>query len=260
MSAESPRPMARHAKPSAGILSDRMRLFGRSDPAVPASSAASEPSSYRTEIPPVDAALGGGLRRGAVTLIRSEGSASGRDFRRLTGPARVAALHHGLGALIVPTLDETPREVMEFLVTSAGSSTIMAKVRVLDYMSDRSTDPWLVPMGRRVGRDAAIKSMKAMVAAEIAVRGKPPRPTLELSAVDTMEHVTSPEVAARMMAHGLPRSRGVGNLAVTWIRGDSRILGDVQRFADVELVLRRGIEGLSIRGARPTFGPVSLTL
>ena len=232
-----------------------MRIFGRSGTSPPVLPHGSVPESISTGFRSADVAMQGGYRFGTVTLVRSDRSVTGQDFRRLVRAPTVSALRQGMGALIMPAVDESPNEVFESLLNWVPAPTVLARVRVLDYVSDRSNEPWRVLLGRGVGRSRALRSM---VDAERAVSGTPRRPFLEISAADTLEGSNDHEVAARMLAHGLTRARKVGNLGLVWIRDGSPTLSSVQNLVDSELVLQRDNAGVSVTGVRPVWESIAL--
>lgn len=232
-----------------------MKLFGKSREE---GRVESQPLAFTylpTGVPTLDAALGGGFRRGSVTLVRGAGAATGGDFRRLTKIATLSMLAQGRGALIVPTSDESPRQVYDALVATAESAMSWERLRILDYFSDRSAESWLVPLSPAIGRSHAVRTM---VVAEKALSGSPRQPFLELTSIDTDEKVMGKEAAARGLVHGTARAREVGNTMILWIRGDSSILTSVQKLVDFELVLLRASSGLFVEGVRPTFAAVAI--
>lgn len=232
-----------------------MKLFGRPKADASAVSIPLASTFLSTGWPALDAALGGGFRRGSVTLVRGEGAATGGDFRRLTKTATLSILREGCGALIVPTSDESPRQVYDALVATTEDTLTRERLRILDYFSHRTAEPWLVPMSSAIGRS---RSMRNMVAAEKALSGSPRQPFLELASVDTDEKIIGKEATAQALAHGTTRAREVGNTLILWIRGESSILASVQKLVDFELVLRRGSLGLFVEGVRPAFAAVAI--
>lgn len=232
-----------------------MKLFGK-----PRDELRAEPgplvSAYlSTGVSALDAALGGGFKRGSVTLVQAEGAATGGDFRKLTSSATRTMLSEGSGALVVPTLDETPRQVYDALL--AGEERVMPpdRLRIIDYFSERLGEPWLLPLAPTVGRSQALRRM---VDAEKHLSGKPRRPFLELMALDTNEKAWATGGAAQAFAHGVERSRQIGNTTLVWIREDSSMLSAARSIADFQLILSRDLNGTSIRGVKPTFPPIVL--
>jgi hypothetical protein len=161
----------------------------------------------------------------------------------------------GAGALIVPTLDETPEQVYEVIKDEMDSLTLNDRLRVLDFLSERPVAPWHLPMAPTLGREHAVR---AMVTAEKALSGSPRRPFLELSTFDAFEKTAGFEAALRMFAQGAGRARQVGNTMIVWIRGDSAALSAVQKLADHEVSLARNQLDITVRGVRPNFASITL--
>jgi hypothetical protein len=221
-------------------------------PPVPWRTVPEAPGFFSSGIRDIDTLFGGGLRVGSVVAVEGDPSVYADDSLLLGLPAILNFLTLGRGALVVPPAGVTARRFVERVLRHIPTELVESRLRVIDYSTVETAGAWHVPMARFGSRAEA---MRAMIRAEKAVRGPAQGPYVEVDAADTLENLMGAETALRMMAHGLPRIKEVGNLGLVWVRSQSGTSTAVAGMGDRYLVLARQQGVLMLKGIRPSFSP-----
>ncbi|MCI4369208.1 MAG: hypothetical protein L3K09_06575 [Thermoplasmata archaeon] len=204
---------------------------------------------FSTGIRDLDALLGGGYACGSAVAIEGEASVLPDDVLQIVLPTVFNFLKRGRGAIVVPPAGVPRSRIRDEALRCLSPELFEARVRVVDYTTIDTREPWVVPLAR-YGRAEMIR---AMVKAEEAARGASGGHFLELTALDTIENQLGPESASRMVTYGLGRAKEVGNLALAWFRSGANGAQGVAGMTEVHLTLSRRPTGLSVRGIRPAF-------
>jgi len=214
---------------------------------------ADPPDRFSTGIEDLDRVLGGGYVRGSVALFHLDHSVGTDDLRTLFTPTWLNFLTQSRGLLMVLPARETPSGLRDHLLGHVTRRLFDSRVRLVDYLGEGPEAPYIVPISRAKTARAGKESMRRMVNAERAVQGARRRPFLEWNAIEMMEDLFEPAVAARMLLFGTRRIRAVGNLGILLARPGLGVVDATRAFADTEFGVRRTSAGLALSGLRPSF-------
>ena len=204
---------------------------------------------YSTGIRDLDRLLGGGSRFGSVVLIEGGPNSAAEDFLLVSLPTLLNFLSLERGAIVTPPLEMPVSRVREVALRYLSSDLFDTRVRVTDYSTARTDEPWRVPMAKS-GRT---EMLRTMVGAEKAVRGPNHLPFLEVQGLDRLESMYGSERTVLMLASGIPRTKSSGNLGVLWVGSDSSAAAPAAGTADVHLAISRRSDGIELSGIRPAF-------
>ncbi|HKV90072.1 MAG TPA: hypothetical protein VJQ43_02620, partial [Thermoplasmata archaeon] len=186
---------------------------------------------------------------GSVNLFEGDGTTGPEDFWRPVLPALLNFLSQGRGALLVPPSSLPAQRHYERLAAFVPVPLLESRVRIVDYAGLSSEGPWHVPMAGL----SRVRAVRAMVQAEFAIRGTPPAPFFEATALESLESGVGPDAAVRIFSYGFRRVREVGNLSVVWSRPGLRGASSAAGMSDTHLALGRNASGPTLRGIRPPF-------
>ncbi|HTT25421.1 MAG TPA: gas vesicle protein GvpD basic region 2 domain-containing protein [Thermoplasmata archaeon] len=229
-------------------------------PNAPRWSAIPDPEGqFSTGITDFDRLLGGGLARGSMALFACDASVGPAERELLLTPLILNFLHHSNGVMAVLPARESPQGFRSHVVQWVGRRRFDTRVRVIDYVGEGSEAPYVVHLRAMTpgkgdpkrAEQLRAKDMQQMAAAESAVRGARARPFIELVAFEILETIAGPELAPRMLLHGIKRTRAVGNLGLGILRPGLTCADAVRSLADVEFSVTRNEIGLVLKGVRP---------
>jgi hypothetical protein len=222
---------------------------------------------FSSGIPDFDRLLGGGYRRGAMTLFEVDGSVEPADRALLMSPTFLNFLYQSRGVLAVLPVRESPHEFRARLTQWVSRRRFDTRVRIVDYIGEDDEWPYVVTLKestRQVpahgpaprtpaAKKARTDGMAKMVRAEVAVRGARTKPYVEAVAFEICDMLFGADTASRMFFHGIKRSRAVGNLALGILRPGVGCADAVRSMADAIVGLGRTELGVTVRGIRPAF-------
>ena len=202
---------------------------------------------YSTGIPDFDNLLGGGFRRGSYNAFEVDVNVGIDDYNMLFIPTFLNFLSQSRGIIAVLAAGESHEKLRERLIRQVPGHVFDARVRVADYSAQESEYSYIVPMAR-FGRDEALR---AMVAAEKAVRGPENRPFIEYTAFDTLESLMGDQVAVRLYFHGVQRAKNVGNLGIGLIKPGLLIASEILNMMDTYFRIINIDNAPCVYGIRP---------
>jgi len=216
---------------------------------------------FSTGIADFDRVLGGGYRRGTVTLFRADESVGTEDLDLLLFPTLLSMLYRSRGLVAVLPSRDSPHAFRSRLTRFVTRRRFDSRVRICDYVGEDAEAPYVVPLGPRGfprrGRTPSAKEQAAglakMLAAERAARGTGGRPFVELTAFEVFETLLGAETALPLFYHGIKRTRELGNLGLGILGPGLGVEAGIRRMVDSEIELRREDVGLVVRGVRPAF-------
>ena len=216
---------------------------------------------FSSGIPDLDRVIGGGFRQGSFALLDLDETVDTADLDLLLFPTILNMLYHSRGVITVLPSRDSPAAFRARLTEYVTRRRFDARVRIVDYVGEAARAPYVVHLqvprsggGDAKARAATQREVAKMVAAEAAVQGGRKKAYLELSAFEIPDTEVGPEVTARMVFHGVKRSREAGNLVVGLLAPGVGASAAIRRMADTELALHREDVGLTVRGLRPRFG------
>jgi hypothetical protein len=216
--------------------------------------------SFSSGIADFDQLIGGGYRRGSVSLVSWDETVGTEDLDLLLLPTILNMLHHSRGLIAVLPARDSPHNFRERLTRYVTRRRFDSRVRVVDYAGEDEGLSYVVSitssaLGSMEEQSESEKkaAMAKMVEAEKAAAGNRNRPFLELYSLDVMETLMGPEKAATMFFHGAKRSRQVGNLLIVLLGPGLGSAVAARKLADNEFQLHHNDVGLVVRGVRPQF-------
>lgn len=209
---------------------------------------------FSTGIPDFDRLLGGGLRRGSMTLFGMDETVDLEDLDLLLRPTYLNFLYQSRGVIAVLPSRDSPHAFRSRLTRYATRRRFDSRVRVVDYAGEDEGLSYVVNVrGPSTDPKKTARAIAQMVAAERAVRGNRKRPFIELTAYEVFDTLMGSEAALRMYYHGIKRVRQLGNLGIGLLGPGVGCAAGVRRMSDSEFELHRDEVGLVIRGLRPRF-------
>lgn len=215
---------------------------------------------FSSGIADLDRLLGGGFRGGSFVVFGVDETVELEDLDAVLFPAILNGLYHSRGMLAVLPARDSPGSFRDRLTRFVTRRRFDARVRIIEYTGEAAGAPYVVHLRvpgsshgpERAARDTA-REVRKMVDAERVIQGERKKPYLELSAFEIPDMEVGPEVTARMVLHGVKRSKEIGNLVIGLLGPGVGASEAIRRIADSELQLHHDEVGLTVRGIRPTF-------
>ena len=213
---------------------------------------ANPPARYSSGIADLDHLLGGGFAQGSFALFELDDLVTTEELDLLFGPLMLNFLHQSRGIIAVLPTRDSPRAFRARMLRYTTRRRFDSRVRVIDYVGEGDSEPFVVSLVPLKERERA---MKKMLAAERAAQGARRRSFLEFNAFETVETIAGAETASRMVLFGVKRARQVGNLVVGLIRPGLALRDAVRSMADCQIEVSHHAGALIVRGVRPSFPP-----
>ncbi len=219
------------------------------------------PDRYSSGIADFDRLLGGGWKRGSMTLLEFDESTGPEDFDLLLFPTFLNFLHQSRGIIAVLPSRDSPNSFRDRLTHHLTRKRFDSRVRVIDYAGEDEGPRYVVSLeGLRPGA-APVRSLakvrardfKRMEAAERAAQGSRRKSFLEVMSFEVVDTLVGSEQALKMFFYGTKRARHVQNLVLGVLRPGLGSASGVRGMADTEFAVYRNEVGLVIRGVRPRF-------
>ncbi len=241
---------ARYAVTLDGGRFEALGVMNSSSPAASAGAwrpVADTERHYSTGIPDFDKLLGGGLKRGSFNAFEVDVNVGIDDYYMLFAPTFLNFLSQGRGIIAVLAAGESPEKLRDTLIKNVPPNQFDTRVRIPDYTTGETEDPYILPMAR-FGREDA---MRAMVTAEKAVAGPDRKPFLEYTAFDTFESLMGDQVAIRMYFQAIARTKHVGNLGIGLLKPGLLVSSEILNMMDTYFRVINIDSAPCIYGIRP---------
>jgi hypothetical protein len=218
---------------------------------------------FSSGIPDFDRLLGGGFKRGSLALFLTDETVGLEDLDLLTFPSYLNSLYQSRGIVAVLPARDSPHDFRARLTRFATRRRFDTRVRIFDYVGEDQGLSYVATMKNpdsdvdilRPRRDpkARKQAIAKAVATEKTAQGGRGRPFVESVAFEVFDTLMGSENAAKLLFHGIKRTRQLGNLGIGFLGPGLGCAAAVRRMVDTEFSLRRAEVGLIIRGIRPSF-------
>jgi gas vesicle operon resressor len=202
---------------------------------------------YSSGIPSFDELLGGGFGRGSFNAFEVDVNVGIDDYYMLFVPTFLNFLTQSRGIIAVLAAGESPDKLRETLIRHVPPTQFDTRVRIADYTTTETEDPFILPMAR-FGRDEAAR---AMVMAEKTAAGPDRKPFMEYMAFDTFESLMGDQVAIRMYFQGVSRTKHVGNLGIGLLKPGLLVSSEILNMMDTYFRIINIDNAPCIYGIRP---------
>jgi hypothetical protein len=218
---------------------------------------------FSSGIPDFDRLLGGGFKRGSLSLFVTDETVGLEDLDLITFPTILNALYQSRGMVAVLPARDSPHDFRARLTRYVTRRRFDTRVRIFDYAGEdqglsyvasmRDPDSDLDILHPRRDPRSKKRAIAKAVAAEKAAQGGRGRPFVETVAFEVFDTLMGSENAVKLLFHGIKRTRQMGNLGIGFLGPGLGCAAAVRRMVDTEFNLHRDDVGLIVRGIRPSF-------
>ncbi len=186
---------------------------------------------YSTGIPDLDNLLNGGYAKGSYNVVEIGENVSSEEYLALLRPLFLNFITQGRGLLALLSGGRHPKNLKDDLVRFLSEEEFNRKVRVVDYFSSKSDEPYVMAVGGKGKEEARRIWMENLN----AIRDGGEAAIIDYTGFDTLEYLRGDTIAIKDLFSVVAQTKISKDLGIGVIKPGLKLTQEIMNMADTYL-------------------------